>query len=73
MEFIMSTRKFNGETLHLVGNSVPTKVEAQNIAKEYRKSGFLARVVDMGYGYGIFIKEKLYRTDKSGNLVRITK
>ena len=73
MELKMATRKFNGETLHLVGNPVSTKSEAQKIAKTYRKLGYLARVVDLDYGYGIFVKEKLYRTDKLGNTVRITR
>ena len=73
MELKMATRKFNGETLHLVGNPVSTKSEAQKIAKTYRKLGYLARVVDLDYGYGVFIKEKLYRTDKSGNTVHITR
>ena len=73
MELKMATRKFNGETLHLVGNPVSTKSEAQKIAKTYRKLGYLARVVDLDYGYGVFVKEKLYRTDKFGNTVRITR
>ena len=73
MELKMATRKFNGETLHLVGNPVSTKSEAQKIAKTYRKLGYLARVVDLDYGYGVFVKEKLYRTDKLGNTVRITR
>ena len=73
MELKMITRKFNGETLHLVGNPVSTKIEAQKIAKTYRKLGYLARVVDLDYAYGVFAKEKLYRIDKSGNTVRITK
>ena len=54
MELKMATRKFNGETLHLVGNPVSTKSEAQKIAKTYRKLGYLARVVDLDYGYGVF-------------------
>ena len=73
MELKMATRKFNGETLHLVGNPVSTKSEAQKIAKTYRKLGYLARVVELDYGYGVFVKEKLYRTDKLGNTVRITR
>ena len=73
MELKMATRKFNGETLHLVGNPVSTKSEAQKIAKTYRKLGYLARVVDLDYAYGVFVKEKLYRTDKLGNTVRITR
>lgn len=73
MELKMRTRKFNGETLHLVGNPVSTKIEAQELAKTYRKLGYLARVVDLDYGYGVFVKEKLYRTDKLGNRVRITR
>ena len=73
MELKMSTRKFNGETLHSVGNPVSTKSEAQKLVKDYRKMGYLARIVDLGYGYGVFVKEKLYRTDKLGNTVRITR
>jgi len=71
IELKMSTRKFNGETLHSVGNPVSTKSEAQKTAKTYRKMGYLARIVDLDYGYGVFVKEKLYRTDKSGNVIRI--
>lgn len=35
------------------------------------KTEIIYYCVDLDYGYGVFVKEKLYRIDKSGNMIRI--
>ena len=35
------------------------------------KTEIIYYCVDLDYGYGVFVKEKLYRIDKSGNMLRI--
>lgn len=69
----MTTKKFNGETFKSVGNFVSTKREASAIANDYRKKGYMARIVKRSEGWYVYVKEKLYRTSKNGSRTRITR
>jgi len=78
------TKKFNGETFRRKDIDVAlNKSEAERVAKQYRKDGYLARVVrdenEFG-GYSVYTKKKVYRahqgnflTDAKGRKTRITR
>lgn len=79
------TRKFNGETFRLVpldesGFEYGSKTDAKRIAEGYRRRGYLARVVDEGWGHQVYVKEKVYRAhhgkalrDAKGRTIRLTR
>ena len=69
----MTTKKFNGETFKSVGNFFSTKREASAIANDYRKNGYMARIVERSEGWYVYVKQKLYRTAKNGSRTRITR
>lgn len=52
----IGTRKFNGEVYH-PGQYTTRKIDAQTIAKDFRKRGYKARIVPLtGGGYEIYFR-----------------
>ncbi len=64
------TKKIDGKTYVWSGMYERTKSQAVKMAEEYRKDGYLARVIECPHGYDIYIRDKPNVIGKYGRMTK---